>query len=613
MTPIPLTLIQAGRDLTEPTISPDGRWVAFVQRWNGASSINRVALEGGPEEIVSFGPQPVPGRGTGGGCFTWVAGSDGRISIVYCAADGELWRQDGTQLERVTSHGRSVRAPAVAVGDPTEDRRHLVADILVYSIDEAEIWIFDLASGDGRRLDDGRHAFCFDPAISPDGRHVSWQGWSPPDMPWDGAQRVDLDLASGAIEVWRLDDAAVQQPRFTPRGERVHVHDGSGWMNVHVENQPIVSEECEQAGPTWGMGNRSYAVDPRGERVAFTRNEKGFGALCVADLAAGSVEQLGRGVHGHLSWAGDHVVALRSGARTPPQIVAYDGSRSRSTIAVSQPASWPTEELPEPELVEATSSIDGLVVHARRYVAGRGRMLVQVHGGPTDQWQVDWRPRIVYWWSRGWDVLVVDPRGTTGHGRRYQQALHGMWGRGDVDDTAHLVAYAHARGWATPSSTAMLGGSSGGLTVLGMMADHRGLVAGGVASYPVSDLEALTEATHRFEAHYTETLVAPADGSDESRARFEELSPLFRAASITKPLLVFHGSDDPVVPVGQSRTLAKRIRDAGGDVELVVYEGEGHGFRDPDIVSDEYERTEAFLDALIPPDERGLADGLSAV
>ena len=108
-------------------------------------------------------------------------------------------------------------------------------------------------------------------------------------------------------------------------------------------------------------------------------------------------------------------------------------------------------------------------------------------------------------------MLVVDPRGTTGHGRTYQQALDGGWGRVDVDDAAVLLRHAHDAGWATPASTVLIGGSSGGLTVLGVMADHPDLVAAGVASYPVSDLAALVEATHRFEAHYTETLVGRSD------------------------------------------------------------------------------------------------------
>ena len=153
-------------------------------------------------------------------------------------------------------------------------------------------------------------------------------------------------------------------------------------------------------------------------------------------------------MHGQVSWAGDSIVALRSGARTPTQIVALrrDGRTNARVLAVGPAAGWDALDLPEPELVAVEH--DGTILHARRYADGSGRLLVWVHGGPTDQWQVDFRPRLAYWWSRGWDVLVVDPRGSTGHGRAYQRALNGEWGRLDVDDTAALVAAAHARGWA---------------------------------------------------------------------------------------------------------------------------------------------------------------------
>ena len=340
------------------------------------------------------------------------------------------------------------------------------------------------------------------------------------------------------------------------------------------------------------MGQRSFVVSPDGSHVALCRNEGGFGRLVVVDRSSGRVTNVGKGGHGQLTWVGHTLVALRSGAVTPTQIVAYDLSDlsvkpARTVLAVGPAAGWDQFDLPEPSVIE----VDGL--HARRYAAGAGRTLVWVHGGPTDQWQADFRPRISYWWSRGWDVLVVDPHGTTGHGRDYQRALNGQWGRLDVDDTAALIRHAHAEGWATPETTVVIGASSGGLTVVAMLADYSELVAAGVTSYPVSDVRALAEVTHRFEAHYTDTLV----GESTDQELFVELSPVNRAKQITKPLLVFHGSDDPVVPLEQSERL---VESAGDVVTLVVYDGEGHGFRDSANTQDELKRTAAFLRDSVP-------------
>ena len=106
-------------------------------------------------------------------------------------------------------------------------------------------------------------------------------------------------------------------------------------------------------------------------------------------------------------------------------------------------------------------------------------------------------------------------------------------------------------------------------------------------------VRALAEVTHRFEAHYTDTLV----GESMDQELFVELSPVNRAKQITKPLLVFHGSDDPVVPLEQSERL---VESAGDVVTLVVYDGEGHGFRDSANTQDELKRTAAFLRDSVP-------------
>ncbi|NNE12514.1 MAG: S9 family peptidase [Ilumatobacter sp.] len=583
---ISVDLCIGGRDLTEPKLSPDGTTVAFVVRWGSMAAIATVAVDGGPERVVTVEPAPAPGRGLGGGCFEWLP--DGS-ALVYAARDGNLWLQPVP--------GGSPRP----ITDVEEDRRHEAPAVspdgsgVVSALDQAEIWWHPLGDGDRtvRRLDDGSADFVFDPHATSDGSAVAWVGWSVPDMPWDSARIESFELAIGT-RTSTVGTGSIQQPRSMPDGRRLSVRDDTGWLNVWLDDAPLVEEPFEHAGPTWGMGQRSYAVSPAGDRVAFTRNEAGFGRLCVADVAAGEVDEIGRGVHGQLTWVGERLVALRTGARTPTEIVSYDtGSFERTSLVVGPLAGWDAVELPEPTLVEVDHH--GVTLHARRYVAGRGRTICWVHGGPTDQWQVEFMPRIAFWWSRGWDVLAVDPRGTTGHGRAYQQALQGEWGRMDVDDTAAILRASHEVGDSTPSATVLMGSSSGGLTVLGLMAHHPSLAAGGVTLYPVADLAVLAEESHRFEAHYTISLVGPLDDVET----YAERSPVGYADRIAGPLLVMHGDEDPVVPLSSTVALAERMRAAGGDVQLVVMEGEGHGFRDPANKRREYELTQSFVERIV--------------
>jgi len=583
-----------GRELTEPKLDPSGRRLAYISRGDGAASIVLVDLDvpgtsAGVERQLTTSPPPSAGRGMGGGCYAWTP--DG-AAVVYAATDGGLWLQPvpgGAASQAVVGDtDRPAQAPAVSPD----------GQFVAYAVEQAEVWIAPLAGTDApRRLDGGEHDFCLDPAVDPSSCAVAYQAWAVPEMAWDGAVVVTVDLTTGDRTVTTTVAAALQQPRFASDGTLFVVHDASGWLNVWRGDQPLIAdgEAVEHAGPTWGPGQASYAISPDGRRAAFTRNERGFGRLCVADVDTGTVEEIGRGIHGQLSWRGERVAAVRSGARTPTQIVVYDASAGRSwaraVVAVGPPAGWDDIELVEPELLALDH--DGTALHARWYRAPRpaDKLLCWVHGGPTDQWTVSFMPRVAYWLGQGWDVLVVDHRGTTGHGRPYQQALHGRWGELDVEDTAALLAEAQRCSGIAPAATVAIGGSAGGMTVLGLLARHPDLVAGGVASYPVTDLVQLGPNSHRFEAHYTDTLVEPL----ESQALLRERSPLASAHRVACPLLILHGTDDPVVPASSTVEYAAAVRAAGGDVELHLFDGEGHGFRQPANQLREYELIGEFL------------------
>ncbi|HEX3088630.1 MAG TPA: prolyl oligopeptidase family serine peptidase [Ilumatobacteraceae bacterium] len=582
---IPVERCIVSRDLTEPRLSPDGRCLVYAMNAGGSAALMIDTLDGAPVRQLTAYPAPRPGRGFGGGCWCW--NPDGS-SVVYAGVDGNLWSQPvpAGPVRQLTQHGpeRSATAPVVCV-----DRGEVV-----YVIDDAEVWSTRIGDGSSRRLDDGSADFVFDPCPAPDGSAVWWQAWSVPDMPWDASriQRFVFDRAS--VEEERPAHA-IQQIRFLPDGTVTCLRDDSGWLNLWLGGKPLVDEAFEHGGPAWGMGQRSYAMSPNADRIAFTRNERGFGRLCVVDVDSRVVTEVARGVHGQLSWQGGRLAALRSGARTPTQVVVYDDATwERNVVAIGPLSGWEDLPLAEPDLVEIATS-DGSAVHARLYCADSptDHLLCWLHGGPTDQWQVTFMPRIAYWRSRGWNVLVPDHRGSTGHGRLYQQAMRGRWGELDVSDTIDSISHAHAQGWGAPQRTAIIGSSAGGFTALGVAATRPDLAAAAIVAYPVTDLSDLAERSHRFERHYTDSLVGPLPAA---QPLYDVRSPSHFAPRLAAtPLLVMHGDSDPVVPVEQSAKFVERCLEAGGSVEFVVYEGEGHGFRKPENQLDEYRRMQTFL------------------
>ncbi len=598
-----------GRVLAEPRLSPDGTTLAVAVTAEGRGALVLVGAGGGEELTLTAAPPPAPAAAYAGGVFDWLPDGSG---LVYTGADGGLYVQPASG-----GPPRAVGTPAAAAGRASSPAVSPDGTRVAFTVDGRHVALAGLGEDAPWpvRLSSGAD-FCLDPVWSPDGRSVAWVEWDVPDMPWDDT-RLMVGPADGIGPPVPVDlprQASVSQPRFSPDGRTLGMLcDAGGWLNLWTCRadgsgaRPLLLEEAEHGGPSWGPGERSWAWSPDGRRLAFCRNEHGFGRLCALDLDTGSVGDLDRGVYGGLSWSGGHLAGVRGGARTPTEVVTLDpvvGGRRCSLLrgpvagfeaaglVEPEPVAWEGEELPG---VGAT--VHGRLYRTRSAAEGASAgwpppLLVWAHGGPTGQNQVVWNARVAYFLDRGWSVLQVDHRGSTGWGRRYAQAMRGRWGELDVADTAAGMRAAAAAGWGEPRRMVPIGGSAGGFTVLLLLAWHPELCAAGVSLYGVADLFELDETTHRFEAHYLQSMVGPLpDAADCYRQR----SPLTHAERITAPLLVLQGSADVVVPKPQADALVGRVERAGGTVEYHVYEGEGHGWSRPEVVEDELERTSAFL------------------
>lgn len=584
-------LLVGGRRLSDPQLSPvDGYWVSVVSKAGGRAELSLIDRCDGTEMQLPLEPGVASSRG---GSHRWLPDSSG---VVYIGVDGcvNVFNLAEARSRKITTQEASLSSLAVSPDGAWAAYVDDLHEVFVVAVDGLSAPV---------RVSDGAD-FVVDPQFSADSSLVAWHEWDVPNMAWDDSRIVARDIRANEPKRVIMSEAgvSVQQPKFSPEGRFLSfLCDKHGWLNVWtvdaktLENpRPLFEESFDNGDLTWGPGQSTYAWIKGGEAIVFSRNAKGFGSLVERSLLDVSINHRYKGTFTNVHAAEDSVVGSVSDFSFPSELVVLEaGEMTR----VARGAYLGVEaDAVSPEHVSWQSS-DGVDIPGRLYrtlveTEELPPMLVWIHGGPHGQSAATFLPRWQYFLERGWSVLVPDYRGTNGHGREFLQALRGRWGEVDVVDVAAGIDAAVHNRWADPRRIVAIGGSSGGLTALSVLANRPELCAAGVAMYPVTDLIAADEQTWRFEAHYFESLVGKLP---EAHQAYIERSPLTHASAITAPVLLLHGTADEAVPVAQSSDMAAAIEKAGGTVEIHLYEGEGHGWRKPETQIDELERVHAFL------------------
>ena len=231
----------------------------------------------------------------------------------------------------------------------------------------------------------------------------------------------------------------------------------------------------------------------------------------------------------------------------------------------------------------------------------RGLPLVLMpHGGPfaRDSWAFD--PWVQFLADRGYAVLQVNFRGSTGYGRAYVERGFGQFGSGMIDDLEDGVDWLAQQGIADPHRVCIMGASYGGYAALWAPIRHPERYRCAISFAGVADVRAILRYDARLFAapRYSREWRRRIQG--EERTDLNLISPLQQAARMTVPVLIAHGEQDRVVPVSQSRNLVRALARAGRPAENVFYPQEAHGFTKPQDSIDFLQRVEAFLTAHNP-------------
>ncbi|MBN2556048.1 MAG: S9 family peptidase [Anaerolineales bacterium] len=452
--------------------------------------------------------------------------------------------------------------------------------------------------GDSRILilDDSRE-FYSSPRISPDGGRLAWLTWEHPCMPWDTSTLRLGEFKRGTLTaqqvVFSVPGCSVLQPSWSPGGNLYALTDLSGWWNLYAFSDhsadPVCAMEAEIGSIPWVFGLSDYVLIDD-EEIAWIVHEDGGERLEIFRLGDRAPRRIAS------DWTSFFPACLQVDAHRrlwfmgssftqPQQILCHDIREDDSAVIVPAPSPpLPKEAISIPAAFHFPGSgeIQGHMFFyppsSLLYQGLDGELpplIVYAHSGPTSSANSFLQYEIQFWCSHGFAVADVNYRGSAGFGRAYREALHGAWGTADVEDCISAASNLVSTGRVDPARMIIRGRSAGGYTALRVLLTSA-FFSAGASYFGITDLEHLRSLGGKFEAHYLDQLIGeyPAEA-----ARYRALSPLHQAKEMKAPVILFQGSNDPVVPPKQAEKMAHVLESHGRPYRYIALANEGHGLR----------------------------------
>lgn len=309
-------------------------------------------------------------------------------------------------------------------------------------------------------------------------------------------------------------------------------------------------------------GITSWSRDER-RALVFSWNDRTLGSTWLLDVPTGELVHL----FDHSPWLKEEELA----AMEPIRLEARDGLALHGYLTRPPGASGPTP----------------LVVHP--------------HGGPwvRDTWRFN--PEVQFLANRGYAVLQVNYRGSTGYGRKHWEAGFGQWGLAMQEDLEDAVHWAVGRGLADPARVAIYGGSYGGYATLSGITKTPDLYRCAVSYVGVANIFTWIAAFPPYWEPFLEMVHEMVGHPQRDEERLRATSPVFQADRIRVPLFVAQGANDPRVRKAESDQMVAALRSRGVEVEYMVKDDEGHGFGNEENQFDFYRAMEAFLERHLAP------------
>jgi dipeptidyl aminopeptidase/acylaminoacyl peptidase len=336
-------------------------------------------------------------------------------------------------------------------------------------------------------------------------------------------------------------------PTASPDGKQVFFRSHrSGWINYWAvspeggEPRQLAPEDADQEGGAWS---------PDSQWFAYTSNHNGTLDLRIVPAAGGEARVLVAPETGVISgpqWSpdGTRISYLLATPTSPNDLYVVnvkDGSVTRLTDSSLGATS---RMLAKPEKIQY-ASFDGEQISAYLYtpqaigVEANGAGILFIHGGPTSQFMDTLQPQVQFFVQRGYTLLLPNPRGSSGYGRRFEDLNNGDWGYGDLQDAIFGADYLKTLDGIDPDKMGITGTSYGGIMSMAAVSFAPGVFQ---AAIPMSGYGDFLHMKEEQELRHIKLLEYEFGPLESNEAVYRRCSPIFKVHQATTPCFVIHGT-----------------------------------------------------------------------
>jgi dipeptidyl aminopeptidase/acylaminoacyl peptidase len=406
------------------------------------------------------------------------------------------------------------------------------------------------------------------------------------------------------IRHWGPDDQG-QPVGFSKDGKALYVignHDANTQRLVSVDVGTL-KETVLAHDPEYDLGGAMvHPTNRRVEAVSVNRDKVEWKFL--DDAIAADFKTLSRVRKGEINVASRDLadktwIVSYTNDDGPVYYYTYDRGTKKAELLFSHQPKLEGVKLSRMQPVSYESR-DGLVIHGYLSLpvgvdAKNLPTVLFVHGGPWGRDSWGYNPYVQWLTNRGYAVLQVNFRGSTGYGKQFLNAGNREWAGKMHDDLIDGVNWIVKQGVADPKKIAIMGGSYGGYATLVGLTFTPEVFACGVDIVGPSNIVSLLRTIPPYWAPMKAMFAKRVGDPDKDGSFLESRSPLFYVDKIVKPLLIAQGANDPRVKQAESDQIVEALRKAKRAVEYIVYTDEGHGFARPENRLHFHAKAEEFL------------------